>query len=773
VRLNQEWKAHTFKKEMPVKKEINCLIFVFFIVFAPAVWGEQTIDQKIAGLEKKLPEAAGKEKVDMLYQLSSAYIYKSADRCIQYGTQALKLARELRYAGGEANAYNNIAIGSTILGDHEKGRECFEKALDIFEKIGDRNGISRVLNNLGSFYRRLSNYEKALELYLRTLEIEEKSGTGLGVALAFFNIGNVHGCLSNYDKSLEYYLKALNLYEELGDINRIADSLYSIGLLYNDLGKTDSALEYLQKAIKIYDEQGNTQGYSDSLMVIGIAYKDLNNYKSALEYFQKALEMAEKLRDKRGITYALGNIGSVYGGLKDYRKALEYFHKCLKIEKEIGDKRKMALTLISLGNCCAKVGEFDKSLDYLEKAIQTGKEIKVKGLLKSGYEELSQLYAGQGEYKKALEYHRLFHQADKEILDEKSNEQINKLHEKYESVKKAREIEVLKNNNEIQQLKLSKERIARNALIMGLILVSMIFALLFKKYLYLFAFWKKQKYVGQFRLMEKLGSGAVGTIYKAHSLMDKSEIAAVKVLRDELFTDDSSKKRFKREASIIDKLRHPNIIRIFEVGAFKEKLFIVMEFLEGRTLESKIREEGRLKLQESLHIMAQISDAIAYIHGKNIIHRDLKPDNIMLIETHGDPNFVKLLDFGLARMELESRLTQTGDFLGTLQYVSPEQVLDAHSVPANDIFSMGVTFYYMLSGKSPFAGETAIEIMRQIITKEPPGLSEARPDIPAELNDLVIRMMDKEFRQRPPAESIRDTLQCLEKSMGSKGTVIS
>jgi serine/threonine protein kinase/Tfp pilus assembly protein PilF len=754
------------KKEMPMKKNIICLIFIFIIFFSPVLWGEKTIDQKIADLEKELPRVTGKEKIDTLNKISSAYISKSADQCIQYGTRALKLAQQLRYPKGEANAYNCIAIGNTILGNPGKGRECFEKALEIFEESGDKKGIAKTLNNLGSFYKRLSNYEKALEFYLKAHEIEKRIGSKLGIAITLDNIGDVYSSLDNYDKSLEYHLNALNLKEEVGDQNRIADSMYSIGLLYLNLGKTDKALAYLQKAIKIYEKQENKQGYSDSTMVIGIAYNDLKNYDSALEYFQKALEIAEELRDKRGVGYALGNIGSVHQELKEYKKALDYYYKSLIIVEEINDKRQMALTLIGIGFCHTQLREYGKALENLERALRIGKEIKVKGLLKMSYENFSQLYAARGDHKKALEYYRLFHQTDEEMLNEKSSKQINELQEKYESEKKAKEIASLKKNNEIQHLRFSRERITRYALIIGLILVLIIFALLFKKYRYLFAFWKKQKYVGQFRLMEKLGSGAMGSIYKAHNLRDKSDIAAVKILRDELFSDDNSTKRFKREAAIVDKLRHPNIIKIFEIGTSKEKLFLAMEFLEGKTLEDKIKEEGQLRLRESLHIMVQISDAITYIHSKNIIHRDLKPANIMLIEKNDDPNFVKLLDFGLAKTELETRLTESGNFLGTLQYLAPEQVLDACSVPANDIFSMGVIFYDMLCGKRPFTGETAIDIIRQVIIKEPPKVSECSPNIPGDLDTLVMKMLDKEPGQRPPAESIRDTLQRINRNAG-------
>jgi serine/threonine-protein kinase len=225
-----------------------------------------------------------------------------------------------------------------------------------------------------------------------------------------------------------------------------------------------------------------------------------------------------------------------------------------------------------------------------------------------------------------------------------------------------------------------------------------------------------------------------------------------------LFSDENSKKRFKQEAVIIDKLEHPHIIKIIERGESGRQLFTAMEYLEGKTLESKINENKQLSINECLHIMVQISDALVFIHGKNVIHRDLKPANIMLVQNNGSPDFVKLLDFGLARMEFQTRLTRSGNFIGTLEYMSPEQLLNADSSPANDIFSLGVIFYRMLSGVNPFQGETIIEIMREVIKKEPFELLVSRPGIPGKLDYLVMKMMDKRPEQRPSAEAIRDYL---------------
>lgn len=283
-----------------------------------------------------------------------------------------------------------------------------------------------------------------------------------------------------------------------------------------------------------------------------------------------------------------------------------------------------------------------------------------------------------------------------------------------------------------------------------------------RKYISLSRFWKKQKYVGNFRLLEKLGAGGMGTIYKAKSLSDKTETVAIKVLKEELFEDENNRKRFKQEAAIIDQLDHPNIIKVIERGQSRDTMFIVMELLEGRTLAKKIEEEKRLDLMEGLHIMIQVADAATKIHSKNIIHRDLKPDNIMLIKKDGDPNFVKLLDFGLAKTQYQTRLTQTGMVIGTINYMAPEQISGSDFSGATDIYAMGVMFYEMLTGEKPFKGDTTIDIMRQIVDKTPIALVKHRYEIPMDLNDLVLEMMEKEQEARPHVKDVLERLRRME-----------
>jgi serine/threonine-protein kinase len=385
--------------------------------------------------------------------------------------------------------------------------------------------------------------------------------------------------------------------------------------------------------------------------------------------------------------------------------------------------------------------------------------MKDKSSLEKIYKSYSDLYTARGDYKKALAYYKLYSETEDDLINAEKNKQIAELQEQFEAERRAKEIDILKKDNKIQ-------KITRNAFIIGFILVLIILILLFKKYLYLFSFWKKQKYIGHYRIIETIGSGGMGTIYHAHSLRDKTQSAAIKVLKDELTKDENNRQRFKHEGTIIDKLDHPNIIKIYERGEYKEKLYLAMEFLQGKTLAQKMEEEGKIDLKECLYIMVQITDALVLIHSKNIVHRDLKPSNIMLIEKDGDPNFVKLLDFGLAKMKFQTRLTSTGILIGTINYVAPEQITDSLYSSASDIYALGIIFYQMITGNQAFSGDTITNIVEKILDTKPLELNRIRSEIPGELNHLITQMLSKKPGQRPLAEKVLTSLKKISNDFG-------
>ncbi|MCP4146616.1 MAG: tetratricopeptide repeat protein [bacterium] len=749
-----------------MKKNIVALA-VAFLILSGLLPAQESLEDKLAGLEKKLQSSSKTERVDLLNEIAGAYRFSAPKKCIQYGKQAAALSIKLHYPEGEAQAYNHMGIADAILRNSKNSLKIFQKALDIYENLDNKKGIAKILNNMGNVYRHINNSEKALEVLEKALKIEREYGSPHGLALALGNIGNIYSNLNDFHTALDYDLQSLKIKEELGDKNEIAVARHNIGNIYLNLNQPEKALEFFLPSLKVARDAGNKKAAADCLNCIGVAYRDLKKYDLAQDCFQNALTLAEELGDKMNLAYAYGNMATIFRNLKEYDKALTFYRKANKINVEIGDKWGIAGTLSVFGLLYSKKGRYDKAAQFLEKGLKLAKEIKAKDIVAQAYAWYSELYAAKGDYKKALKYFKLFQKTDKEVYNESSSRQLNQLQARYQSQKKAKEIDALKKNKKIQQLTLSRTRVIRNTWIAGFAMVTIFLLLLFKKYLHLFAFWKKQKYIGQFRLTDKIGSGAMGYVHKAHSIVNKSDIAAVKILRDELFTDEKLKKRFNREAALIDKLDHPNIVRIIGRGESNQTLFIAMEFLEGKTLESRIIETGQFPLDAALHIMKQITEAIAYIHFKGIMHRDLKPANIMLIEKEGDTDFVKLLDFGLAKMEFQTRLTQSGTFVGTIEYIAPEEVMGEKSSLAGDIFSLGVVFYRMLCGVVPFQGETVIEIMRSLIGTIPAEVSQTRRDVPEVLNGLVNKMLDKDPAQRPQAKEVLEKLGIGKKNTSS------
>jgi len=299
----------------------------------------------------------------------------------------------------------------------------------------------------------------------------------------------------------------------------------------------------------------------------------------------------------------------------------------------------------------------------------------------------------------------------------------------------------------------------RNLLIAGFIILSIGLIQLVRKYRYVFAFWKKKNYIGHYKIIKQVASGGMGTVYKAADVIGShGQTLAIKVMRDEYFDDEIKKKRFKQEASIIDQLVHPNIVRVIERGESDGNMYIAMELLEGPTLAEMIKKEKKIPVVTAMEIMTQISDALKSIHSMNIIHRDLKPENIVLVSKENNPYFVKLLDFGLATSQNMSRLTETGMMIGTIYYLTPELIAGGRITPASDVFALGIIFYEMLTGSKPFMGDSNLEVMKQILNKEPIPIDLFQPARDRAISDLVMFMLKKDPSARPDMETIFNIL---------------
>jgi len=338
-----------------------------------------------------------------------------------------------------------------------------------------------ILNQLSKMYYTISP-EKVIKYGRQALELSQKLDYDKGRAHALKNIGVGNYYLSNYDKSLEYYLSSLKVMEKIGDKEGVSSTLNNIGVVYWKLNNYDKALEIYTESLKMMKELKNREGISRSLNNIGLIYMTLKNYDKALEFFLETLKITKEIGIKNNIAYCLNNIGSIYWYLENYDRSLEYYLESLKINKEINNKYGIAGSTKNVGGVYLKLKNYDKSLVYLKKGLKLAKEIKAKDLLQSVYGSFYKLYYGKANYKKSLEYYMLYSEVKDRIFTEESSKKTAEMQTKYETEKKEKENEVLRKNNEIQNLEIIRQTSIRNSFIVISLLILILVFVVYQRY---------------------------------------------------------------------------------------------------------------------------------------------------------------------------------------------------------------------------------------------------------------------------------------------------
>ncbi len=254
-----------------------------------------------------------------------------------------------------------------------------------------------------------------------------------------------------------------------------------------------------------------------------------------------------------------------------------------------------------------------------------------------------------------------------------------------------------------------------------------------------------------YQIQEVVGSGGMGRVYKARDVLMERTVA-IKMLHAHLTSDQASIQRFQQEARAASAINHPNVITAYDFGISESgQPYLIMDFLQGKSLSNTIDDSNGLEYSRAIHIFAQTCDALHVAHTKGVIHRDLKPSNIMVVQNRDDPDFVKIVDFGIAKLlphsgKQSQNLTQTGELFGSPLYMSPEQFLGKVLDERTDIYAMGCVMYETLIGRPPFTGEHVLETMHKHIHEAPVKFSQARPDlkIAAKLEAIVMRALEKE-----------------------------
>ena len=253
----------------------------------------------------------------------------------------------------------------------------------------------------------------------------------------------------------------------------------------------------------------------------------------------------------------------------------------------------------------------------------------------------------------------------------------------------------------------------------------------------------------------------MANVYLAYdTILDRN--VAVKVLRGDLATDEKFVRRFQREALSASNLYHPNIVQIYDFDSEDGQYYIVMEYVEGKTLKQLLKRRGSLTITEVIDIMSQVTDGMAHAHDSYIIHRDIKPQNIMIL----DNGMIKITDFGIAMALNSTQLTQTNSVMGSVHYLPPEQAAGKGSTIRSDIYSMGILMYELLTGQVPYKGDNAVEIALKHLKEPLPSIRKILPELPQSIENIILKATAKnpQNRYKDAREMHQDIITALDES---------
>jgi serine/threonine-protein kinase len=265
--------------------------------------------------------------------------------------------------------------------------------------------------------------------------------------------------------------------------------------------------------------------------------------------------------------------------------------------------------------------------------------------------------------------------------------------------------------------------------------------------------------LGKYTLVEYLGQGGMASVYRAVQPTIERQVA-IKVLHDHLASSESFVERFKREARGLGQLQHPHIVHVIDFDLDDDYYYMVMDYVPGKTLSTYLQERGALPVDETLALMDQLADALAYAHRRGTIHRDIKPSNVLFRDEACRE--AVLTDFGIGRLVSDATMTMSGSVLGTPAYMSPEAVQGQRVDGRADIYSLGIVFYEMVTGRVPYTGDTPLSVIMKQVNEPLPPLSEIKPDLPDPVVAVIEKMLQKDVNQRfQSADELLDAMRSL------------
>lgn len=413
--------------------------YLFMIFFSVMGYSQNSKTDSLKSLVKTAADDT--TRVNLLNTISYSLFTSAPAEAVDYGKQALNLAESTNFKKGIAYALKNIGLGYYMQGNFLEVLNYWDQSLKVFETMNDKLGVSNILNNLGAIYFNQGNDAKAIDFYLRSLRASEDIGDTLRIATALINIGGVYyNKPATHEKALEFYLKALPLSEKIADKGAIGAVSINIGEIYLERNKDSTALLYFKKSYSAWLGTGR-------------------------------------------VPYSITRIGDVYSKRKDYQTALKYYNEAIGIAKKFEAKLELIRPLLGIAQTYSLMGNELMALNAFNEAKNTATEIGSNYELKDAYRGLAYTYAKMADFENAYKYQTLFSDIKDTLFNSETDDKIKGLQFTYEMDKKQSEIDLLTKDKQLQEVSLQKQRIAKNAFLVGIILVLIITFIIFRNYL--------------------------------------------------------------------------------------------------------------------------------------------------------------------------------------------------------------------------------------------------------------------------------------------------
>jgi PAS domain S-box-containing protein len=431
-----------------LKRYLCCCAFILLLIPAPRAFPQENPGK----IEARLANAKGKERINLLIELTRDYFRKNPQKALEYGKQALELLDTFPGEKTRAAALNSISNVYMFLGEQETAKKHALDSLTTAEKINDKPGIADALYSLGKISDIIGELDLALEYLSKSLQLFKELKAQDKLAKTLNSIGGIYCSKSEYPRALEYYQQSLKIFEELDNQGGISLVNCNIGVIYWELKDTEKSLEHYFKSLKIFEKLGDERNIVSTLDNIGVVYRYLGKYKEALEYFNRALAISEKLVPSYSKSVILNHMGEVYKEQNNDQKALECFTQALEIKEELKEKTGIAEVSINIASIDQKQGRYQEAIQKAAKVLDFARENKLKSMMCNAYQVLSETYEAMGQHQKSLGYYKEFKKINDSIFNEDTTRTIAGLRTNFEIERKESEIALLIKDQDQQKM---------------------------------------------------------------------------------------------------------------------------------------------------------------------------------------------------------------------------------------------------------------------------------------------------------------------------------